>query len=98
MYDDQNEDQSHFSSLVLHVFCLVSKTGKLPNGMYPYNHDFIGNNFGKYQINRYVIFDCLVGLVDASMTTEQEVLGSIPGWAVSLGFSIRNFSIAVTES
>ena len=44
-------------------------------------------------------FDCLVGLVVAGATAEQEVLGSILGSdKVLLGFSISNFSVAVTES
>ena len=43
--------------------------------------------------------DCLVGQRVASATAELEVLGSIPGSdKVLLGFSIRNFTIAVTES
>ena len=41
----------------------------------------------------------LLGIVVASVTAEQEVLGSIPGSdKVLLGFSTRNFSVAVTES
>ena len=41
----------------------------------------------------------LIGLVTASVTAEQEVLGSIPGSdKVLLGFSIRNFLEAVSES
>ena len=43
--------------------------------------------------------DCVVGLVVASATAEQRVLGSIPGSdKVLLGFSSRDFSITVTES
>ena len=35
----------------------------------------------------------------ASATADQEVLGSIPGSGkVFLGFTIRNFSVTVTES
>ena len=41
----------------------------------------------------------LVGLVAASATAEQGVLGSIPGSdKVLLGFSIRDFSVTVTVS
>ena len=40
---------------------------------------------------------CLVGLVVASATADQDVLGSIPGLAGLLGFSIRNFSVTTTE-
>ena len=40
----------------------------------------------------------LVVLVVASATTEQEVLGSIPGSdKVLLGFSMRDYSVTVTE-
>ena len=40
-----------------------------------------------------------VGLVVASATAELEALGSIPGSdKVVLGFSIRDFSVTVTES
>ena len=41
----------------------------------------------------------LVGLVVASATAEQVVLGSIPGSdKLFLGFSIGDFSVTVTES
>ena len=61
------------------------------------------NSFPKETVQisflRVKSFDCLVGLVVASATAELEVLGSIPGSdKVLLGFSIRNFSVAVTES
>ena len=42
---------------------------------------------------------CLVGLMVVSATAEQEVLDSITGWSrVLLGFSIKNFSVAIVES
>ena len=45
------------------------------------------------------IIDSLVGLVVASATAEQKILGSNPGSdKVLFGFSIRNFSVTVTES
>ena len=43
--------------------------------------------------------NCLVGLVLARATAEQEFLGSVLGLGkVLLGFSIRSFSVTVTES
>ena len=42
---------------------------------------------------------CLDGLEFKNATAEQEVLGSLPGLdKVLLGFSTRNFLVAVTES
>ena len=50
----------------------------------------------KHSGNIYLSF---VGPVVASATAELEVLGPIPGSdKVLLAFSIRNFSVAVTES
>ena len=44
-------------------------------------------------------YDCLVGLVVASSTAEQEVLGSIlESDKVLLKFSIRDFLVVVTDS
>ena len=46
-----------------------------------------------------VLLYCLVGRVVASETVELEALGSVTGPdKVLLGFSIRNFSVAVTKS
>ena len=44
------------------------------------------------------LHDCLVDLVVVNATAEQEILGLIPGSDnVLLGFSIRNFLVAVLE-
>ena len=46
----------------------------------------------------YIVRLVIVGLVVASMTAEQEVLGSILGSdKVLLAFSIENYLLAVTE-
>ena len=52
-----------------------------------------------YSVRTTNMLDCLVVLVVANSTAEQEVLDSIAGLGkVILDFSIRNCSLAVAES
>ena len=47
--------------------------------------------------NIFALTDCLVGLVVASATAGQGVLGAIPGSDKVIRVSIRDFSVTVTE-